>query len=420
MCPAPSGPSGCPANAKDDWRADMTRSRPTDDPGPGPGTRPVSVPMAGFRRAHPSALPVTGAWRPGDPSGGAGSSPCRRAGRSPSRAGACCTGRTVAYETWGELAPDAGNAVLVCHALTGDSHAAGGLDPGHPDPGLVGRAHRPGPGARHRPLLRRVRQRARRLPGHRPGPRRPHPDDGRPWGSRFPVVSIRDMVRTQAAVADHLGIARWLPVVGRVDGRHAGPRVGRHVPRPGAARSSRSPPRRPPAPSRSAGGAAGRRAIRMDPRWRGGDYYDAAPGDGPHDGLAMARMISRSRSAATTCSPPGSGGRWSSPSTASRCGSGSRSSATSSTTATSWSAGSTPTATSCSPRPWTSTTSPGAAAASRRRSPGCGAPCCRWASRSDILYPPHQQREIARAGRPTPACRRATSRSTARTATTPS
>ena len=39
--------------------------------------------------------------------------------------------------------------------------------------------------------------------------------------------------------------------------------------------------------------SSGRRAIRMDPRWRGGDYYDAAPGDGPHDGLAMARMISQ-------------------------------------------------------------------------------------------------------------------------------
>ena len=83
---------------------------------------------------------------------------------------------TIAFETWGTLDDDASNAVLVCHALTGDSHAAGPLAPGHPDAGLVGHPDRSRPAHRHRPVVRRVRQRPRRLPGHdrsgEPAPRR--------------------------------------------------------------------------------------------------------------------------------------------------------------------------------------------------------------------------------------------------------
>ncbi len=290
MCPAPSGPSGCPANAKDDWRADMTRSRPTDDPGPRPGTRPVSVPMAGFRRAHPSALPVTGAWRPGDDVGRR-----RFLDLPPGRPFALegrglLHGATVAYETWGELAPDAGNAVLVCHALTGDSHAAGGLDPGHAAPGWWAGAIGPG---RLLDTDRYFVVCVNVIGGCQgsTGPASPHPADGRPWASRFPVVSIRDMVRTQAAVADHLGVPRWLAVVGgSMGGMQAlewgvmyPDRVGALVPIATSAAASAQ---------QIGWWSAGRRAIRMDPRWRGGEYYDAAPGDGPHDGLATARMIS--------------------------------------------------------------------------------------------------------------------------------
>ena len=80
--------------------------------------------------------------------------------------GATLPGVTVAYETWGTLDPARSNAVLVLHALTGDSHAAGPAGPGHPTPGwwdpLVG----PGRGHRHRPLVRGLPQRPGRLPGH--------------------------------------------------------------------------------------------------------------------------------------------------------------------------------------------------------------------------------------------------------------
>ena len=121
---------------------------------------------------------------------------------------------TVAYETWGTLAPDASNAVLVLHALTGDSHAAGPAGPGHRERRVVGRDHRPGRADRHRPVLRRVPQRARRLPGHdRAGVARTGRPAGRTArGSR--VITIRDQVVVEAALADALGIERWAAVVG--------------------------------------------------------------------------------------------------------------------------------------------------------------------------------------------------------------
>ena len=244
----------------------------------------------GFRRAHPSALPATGAWRPGDPAG-------RRRFLSfpPARpfaleGGGLLRGVTVAYETWGTLDPDAGNAVLVCHALTGDSHAAGGLDAGHPTPGWWDGIIGPG---RVLDTDRWFVVCVNVLGGCQgsTGPASPHPDDRRPWASRFPVVTIRDMVRTQAAVADHLGVARWALVVGGSMGGMQVLEWGTMYPERVAALAPIAT-----AAAASAGQigwwSSGRRAIRMDPRWRGGDYYDAAPGDGPHEGLSTARMMS--------------------------------------------------------------------------------------------------------------------------------
>jgi homoserine O-acetyltransferase len=244
----------------------------------------------GFRRAHPSALPVTGAWRPGDPAGQ------RRFVSFPAErpfaleGGGLLRGVTVAYETWGSLAEDASNAVLVCHALTGDSHAAGGLGTGHPTAGWWNGIIGPG---RVLDTDRWFVVCVNVLGGCQgsTGPASPHPDDGRPWGSRFPVVSMRDMVRTQAAVADHLGIARWALVVGgSMGGMQAlewgvmyPERVGALAPIATAAAASAA---------QIGWWSSGRRAIRMDPLWRGGDYYDAPPGEGPHEGLATARMMS--------------------------------------------------------------------------------------------------------------------------------
>jgi homoserine O-acetyltransferase len=105
-------------------------------------------------------------------------------------------------------------------------------------------------------------------------------------------VTIRDMVRTQAAVADHLGIRVWSAVIG---GSMGGmqvlewavmypDRLRRAVPLATTLAASAQ---------QIAWSAAGRTALALDPRWRGGDYYDAAPGDGPHAGLAVARAIAQ-------------------------------------------------------------------------------------------------------------------------------
>jgi homoserine O-acetyltransferase len=250
----------------------------------------MTGPIEGFRRAHPSALPVTGAWRPGDPVGRRRFLSLPRERPFALEGGGLLRDVTLAYETWGELAPDGGNAVLVCHALTGDSHAAGRLGPGHPSVGWWDGIVGPGKALdtdRYFVVCVNV------LGGCQgtTGPASPHPDDGRPWGSRFPVVTIRDMVRTQAAVADHLGIRRWALVVG-------GSMGGMQVLEWGVMYPERVAALLPIATAAAASAqqigwwSSGRRAISMDPRWRGGDYYDAAPGDGPHDGLATARMVS--------------------------------------------------------------------------------------------------------------------------------
>jgi homoserine O-acetyltransferase len=124
------------------------------------------------------------------------------------------------------------------------------------------------------------------------GPASAHPGDGRPYGSRFPVVTVRDIVRTQAALANQLGVRRWLTVIG-------GSMGGMQVLEWGVMYPDRVRSLIPVATCAAASAqqigwfATGRRVIRMDPRWRGGDYYDAAPGDGPHEGLAIARMISQ-------------------------------------------------------------------------------------------------------------------------------
>jgi homoserine O-acetyltransferase len=106
------------------------------------------------------------------------------------------------------------------------------------------------------------------------------------------VVSIRDIVRTQARLADALGIARWHAVVGgSMGGMQAlewgvmyPERVGRLVAIATCAAATAQ---------QIAWWSTGRRAIALDPKWRNGDYYDAPPGDGPHAGLALARQISQ-------------------------------------------------------------------------------------------------------------------------------
>ncbi|QYN22748.1 homoserine O-acetyltransferase [Amycolatopsis sp. DSM 110486] len=231
-------------------------------------------------------LPVTGAWRAGDPPGrrqwftGPGALSLEAGGSLPSY--------TLAYETWGTLNSDGSNAVLVEHALTGDSHLAGPAEPGHPSAGwwdgLVG----PGKALDTDSLFVVAPNVLGGCQGST-GPSSPDPD-GRVYGSRFPAVTVRDQVATEAALADALGIDRWAGVVGgSMGGMRAlewavtlPDRVASVLVLASTARASAE---------QIAWAAPQLHAIRSDPGWHGGDYYSLAPGEGPHAGLGVARRI---------------------------------------------------------------------------------------------------------------------------------
>ena len=198
---------------------------------------------------------------------------------------------TIAYETWGELNSDKSNAILLCHAWTGDSHAAGSAQDGQPTPGwwdgLVGSGC-----AIDTDKYFVVCTNSLGGCQGSTGPASLHPLDGKPYGSRFPVITVRDMVRAQVRVSDLLGIDVWHSVIG-------GSMGGMQVLEWGITFPHRVRTLVPIATclqataQQIAWGAIGRRSIRLDPKWRGGDYYDAAVGDGPWQGLAIARMVAQ-------------------------------------------------------------------------------------------------------------------------------
>ena len=181
--------------------------------------------------------------------------------------------------------------MLLCHAWTGDSHAAGRATDGQPSPGWWESLIGPGLAIDTNVWFVVCTNVLGGCQGST-GPASPHPDDALPYGSRFPVVTIRDMVRAQARLADHLNIRVWQSVIG---GSMGGmqvlewgimfpDRVRSLVPIATCAQATAQ---------QIAWGAIGRRAIRLDPQWNNGDYYDAAPGEGPWEGLAIARMVAQ-------------------------------------------------------------------------------------------------------------------------------
>lgn len=191
----------------------------------------------------------------------------------------------VALRTYGRLNADKSNAVLICHALTGDQHA-GGV---HPVTGKPGWWHRVvGPG---RPIdTDRFFVICQNVIGGcmgSTGPGSENPATGRAYGLDFPVITIRDMVRAQARVLDQLGIGRLLCVAGgSMGGMQAlqwaaacPERVASCVPIAAAARHTAQ---------NIAFHEVGRQAIMADPAWHGGAYIGA--GTRPRKGLAVARM----------------------------------------------------------------------------------------------------------------------------------
>ena len=189
----------------------------------------------------------------------------------------------VAYETCGTLNPDRSNAVLLFHALTMDQHVVGT----HPKTGKPGWwAKSVGPGkvidtSRYFVICANV------LGGcmGSTGPASPAPD-GQPYAMRFPVITIRDMVRAQVALLDALGIGQLHAVIGgSMGGMQALSFAANWPERTRAALVIASTARH--SAQNIAFHEVGRQAIMADPKWKGGDY---GSGKGPENGLAVARM----------------------------------------------------------------------------------------------------------------------------------
>jgi len=192
---------------------------------------------------------------------------------------------TIAWQSYGALNADKSNALLVCHALTGDQYVASD----HPATGKPGWwARMVGPG---KPIdTDRFYVICANVLGScmgSSGPATPDPATGAPLGMDFPVITIGDMVRAQAMLLDHFGIARLHAVVGGSMGGMQALAWAAHYPErlvsavviASAARHSAQ---------NIAFHEVGRQAIMADPDWQDGQYYGSARS--PAKGLAVARM----------------------------------------------------------------------------------------------------------------------------------
>ncbi|MFO8049036.1 MAG: homoserine O-acetyltransferase [Desulfosudaceae bacterium] len=193
---------------------------------------------------------------------------------------------TVAYETWGELNADKSNAVLVAHALTGDSHAAGYYDDKDARPGWWDIMIGPGKGIDTDKWFVICSNVLGGCMGTT-GPGEINPATGEPYGMSFPVITIGDMVRAQKALLDHLGISRLLAVVGGSMGGMQVLEWSVRYPEMVAAAIPLATTTRHSALAIAFNEVA-RQAIMADPAWNNGHYYG---GKKPDMGLAVARMI---------------------------------------------------------------------------------------------------------------------------------
>ena len=193
---------------------------------------------------------------------------------------------TLAYETWGELDPSGENAVLIVHALTGDSHCAGGISEAYKRGGWWDEMVGPGrlvDTDEHFVVCSNV------LGGcsGSTGPASVDPATDYQYGMRFPIVTISDIVRAQKRLLDDLGVRKLEVVIGGSIGGQQALEWALKFPDfvekavPLAATGALGP--------QGLGmSEIGRRAIMADPNWQGGDYYGT--GKSPETGLAIARM----------------------------------------------------------------------------------------------------------------------------------
>ncbi len=261
--------------------------------------------------------PATGAWRDGDPAGDRLFAPLPTIKLASGRELASAR---IAFETWGTLNDDKSNAVLVLHALTGDSHAAGPASKAHKTEGWWSEIIGPGLAID----TDRWYVVAPNVLGGCQGSTGPASLDrqGREYGSRFPYLTIRDQVASQKAFSEVIGINHWHAIIG---GSMGGMHVLEWALEYPDAMSNIAVIAAPPASTADqiALNSVQIEAIKIDPQFNKGSYYDAKAGFGPHRGLALARRMAllnyRSpselndrfeRTWQSDISPLGANGRW--------------------------------------------------------------------------------------------------------------
>lgn len=201
--------------------------------------------------------------------------------------GAVLPRHELVYETYGTLDADASNAVLVCHALSGHHHAAGYHHDSDRKPGWWDACIGPG-----KPIdtNRFFVVSPNNLGGCHgsTGPASINPETGRAYGPDFPAITVRDWVRSQALLADRLGIQRWAAVVGGSLGGMQGLQWSIDLPeRVANVAAIASAPRL--SAQNIAFNEIARQAITADPAYGDGHYADR--GTAPTDGLMLARMV---------------------------------------------------------------------------------------------------------------------------------
>ena len=193
---------------------------------------------------------------------------------------------TIAYETYGKLDDDRSNAILILHALSGDSHVAGYYSEDDPKPGWWDIMVGPGKGIDTEKYFVICSNILGSCMGST-GPSSVNPKTNKPFALSFPFVTIGDMVKAQRALMDHLGLTKLLSVIG---GSIGGMQVLEWCLRypdmvvsaiPLATTTRHSP-------LAIAFNEVGRQAVMTDPNWNQGNYYS---GKKPDLGLAVARMI---------------------------------------------------------------------------------------------------------------------------------
>ena len=191
---------------------------------------------------------------------------------------------TVAYETYGKLNKNKDNAIMVCHALSGGAHAAG-KHKEHDKPGWWDVMIGPGKAFdtdRYYVVCANV------LGGcyGTTGPSSIDEETGKPYGMRFPVVTIRDMVNLQVKLLDHLGVEKLLTVTGGSMGGMLALQWAVSYPKRLCSVIAIATTHRH-SPQQIAFNELSRQSIMTDPAWKKGDYYDS---EEPQIGLAVARM----------------------------------------------------------------------------------------------------------------------------------